>query len=521
MINIRYVDNFSRAIDIVEDRGALKNVLLQSRSARVLSEAETHFWNFAQKAIHRDFDMAYAKGIDKLATLDKKISLQPNLTSTFVKEATTGITMGAGGLAGWLVGYVYNDSTSNLILHEHGHALADQLIYTNAKPVTTTISEYWFHQRNWTNWLHATREGAPANVTHISTGDGPSAFGATLTAAEKSLLLSGAGVGSEALLNIFIATLGLISIRQKHRVLGASLLGFALIAHSHAHSYIRRYEGILTNGWDPSVGTGGGDDPLNISYHLAQILNCDPATAYQILYYGYALVPIAIVGLLALLILKSTDTIPDEAVLTHLLTTEDPAVKRALAEVEIEMDHEIQTIPQERLVYQMSERLLEKLKSEPVFEKTRKEITEVYKSKFEHPLGWSDRLKIVASITATVAYLCLSFKLKALFTPLAYTFVAAQAVCTVFDIIQTIHDLKNQALSTLAKALSVSRTTISVATLITVSILLFTPGANTALITFLLVASILRLLLYIAQVWEIRRIAQSHLSRAPALSSPL
>ena len=146
------------------------------------------------------------------------------------------------------VGLSYGQSQSNLILHEYGHAWAAKKIWPEAKTVVSANALHWLKERNWYNWFWGVRQDAPGNWTGIQGPRGPlSEFGKSLTPVEQGLFIAGAGLGSELILTSTVAGLGLLALKRKHRVLGASLLGSALILHTGAFSYIRRYPELLVS----------------------------------------------------------------------------------------------------------------------------------------------------------------------------------------------------------------------------------------------------------------------------------
>lgn len=511
MLDCNYVTSFSTSIAGTEDRSEIKKILIDGRARRFSSEKGTYFWNFAQKAIHRSFDAEYAKGMKKLADSTEKISLHSSLSTVFVKEGVQGTKIGAGALASWFLAWVYGNSMSNLILHEEGHAWACKLIYNDVSPETHTNAWHWLKTHNWYNWFWGVREGGPGNYTTIPTGP-LTEFGKFLSDDAKALLIDGGGIGAELALNLFIASMGLLAIRNKHRILGASLLMFALSAHSAAHSYIRR----------SSVAIAGGD-PLEIGEDISRILNCDFSTAFQLLYWGYLLLPIALVGLMAAAFLKPTHAIPDEFVLMRLLAEKSGDLSMILTEVEIELDKEIQKLPKEQGICLITRALLQKIHANPqassLFNETREILNKEYKGKFYRQFNWSDRLRIVAAITATLAYFVLGILknstvpiLKEVFTAVTATFIVSQTISLIFDIMQSISDWHNQSLSHLAKGLSISRTTLSIASLaITIGFLL-TPGLNATFLIVLTTLVALRVIIYIAHTWEIRRLVHSRLA---------
>lgn len=531
-INLEYINCFSKQIE--ETSGEeLKKVLCSGREVRVLSGKNTYFWNFCQKGLNHDFDAIYARGIEKFViTSSNKVKslinrISPKIPlSEMAKKMLKASAIGVGGFAGWLVGLVYTVSMSNLILHEYGHAWAVNQLQTGANPIVNAVAKFWLEKGNWTNWFWGVRQGALGNWTGTTNPRAPlTDFGKSLTSDQRELFIFSAGIGAELVLNLTIAGLGLLALRKKQRVLGASLLGFALISHSAAHSYIRRSPELLSV-W---VGKPGGDPPL-IARYLAKLLGCSNVEAFRLLWYGYLFFPLALLGLLIALFIKSPEEVPDESVLMRLLLEKNPpfAFRKILAEVEIEMSSEIEKMDEKNsgeLVWKICDRLISKIKNQSemrtIFEKTRSQISKELKGRVGHYVTFSFRLRMVAAIAAFVAYQLrdVSQHLIPALAPAFYyltgIFIIAQGVSLLLDFIQTGLDLCNEKLSILAKTISISKLVLSIATFAFITAALFTPGLNGMILSVLIITALIRLILFCIQLIEIRMLSARVAKRAP------
>lgn len=525
-INLDYINNFSNKVERSSLNG-LQQVLRDGRELRLGSGKKVHFWNFEQKKVHQAFDQVYARGIERLATAS------PSKISTFTskiickspfsdatRKAALAAKIGLSGFAGWLVGKVYTQSMSNLILHEYGHAWAMNQTYDDANPHVSANAKYWLEQGDWSKWFWGVRTGAPGNWT--SSAGGPlTALGNWLTPTDRDLFISFAGVGAELVVNSLIAGLGLIALKKKHKALGASLLGFALISHSAGHSYLRRCTELLKE-WDPKAG----GDPPRIALDLSSILGCSPVEAFRFLYYGYLFAPLALLAALVFLFIKPTQEIPDECVLMRLLTENNSLeLKKVLAQVEVEMGVEcgkmesLEEKEKEQLMIRLSDRLIEKIKENRetclLFKNTRRQISQELKGKVNPYVNFAFRLRGIAMIVAFLAYQVrlisqeLAPKLLQLFNFLAGLFIIAQSISFILDCVQTVSDVFNERITQLTKVISVARTSLSLATLVIISTSLFVPGLNAITLPFLIISSVVRLVFFAIHIREMRKMAVS------------
>ncbi len=526
MIDSLYINNFSNEVTNTPP-GELKEILLAGRGMRVESAQKTHFWDLEQKKLHRAFDSIYALGIQRLAetTPSKLPLLVDRISPRFPaggKEAVQAAKIGLGGYAGWLVGWGYGKSQSNLILHEYSHAWAAKKIYPETDPKVSVNALHWLKERNWYNWFWGIRQDAPGNWT--SYAGGPlSEFGKSLTPLERNLYITSAGLGSELILTSAVAGLGLLAIKRKHRVLGASLLGFSVISLSGAHSYIRRYPELLVS--PDGVAKG---DPGEIATGLSSLWDISKSEAFRILWYGYLFVPILLFTCLAILLVKPLQDIPDECVLMRLLTQEDKSfeLRKILLEVELDMAseckqmEELSTENQEKLTLKACDALIKKIKANPetraLFKKIRKEIAKEIKGS-NHLGGLKFKLQEIAAIVAFTAYQIRNLELANIFPKLIYylsgLFLIAQSICTLYDCIQTVRDLANEKFSALAKGISIARAALSIATLIVIAPTLYAPVVATYTVPFLIAAAVARLALAGIQYLEMRRISAQQAKR--------
>ncbi|NGX26171.1 MAG: hypothetical protein K940chlam6_00084 [Chlamydiae bacterium] len=516
-----FLNNFSKEVENASP-GKLKEILLSGRAVRVESAQKNHFWDFEQKKLHHDFDTIYTQGVGRLAeSIPSKL---PKLIDRIVpkfpleaKDAGKAVAVGVAGFAGWLVGWVYNNSLSHLILHEYGHAWAANQIYHGANPTVSTGAQHWLNEGNWYNWFWGIRKGAPGNFTSYSYGPGTD-FGNLLSPLERNLFISSAGLGIELALNTTLAGLGLIAIKKKHRALGASLIGFSIVSHSGAHSYIRRFPELL-DAW--SKQTGG--DPPKIASLLSELWNISKVEAFRFLWYGYMLFPIFLIAFLAILIIKPHHDIPDECVLMRLLTAENKSLplQKILTEVELEMASEckqMEKLPKEekeKLTIKVCDALLAKIKkndeTRSLFKETRSEISKEIKGK--NHKSFTFRIKEIASLAAFAAYQVRSLELINAFSKTFYflsgLFLVAQAICVLLDSVQTIKDVANEKLSTFAKCISIAKMSLSIVTLIVITPTLFIAGAAGYAMPFFLAAAVMRLALGVMNHFEMRRISAS------------
>lgn len=540
LINSEYNTNFFNQVEQSSPE-ELKQILREKREIRILSGKRVHFWDLNQKKIHQCFDAIYQRGIEKLARssssemrfLSSKIPLHPSF-SPMDQKAMEAAKIGLGGFAGWLVGRIYVQSMSNLILHEYGHALAIDAIKVDPHPQVSANAKYWLEQGNWYNWFWGIRKGGPGNWTNF--GD-PSAalseFGKWLSPTERGLFVTFAGLGAELAVNSAIAGLGLLAIRRKHRVLGASLLGFSLISHSAAHSYIRRSSELLDH-WTKNPG---GDPPL-IAVDLAALLNSTRVAAFRLLYYGYLFFPLILLGILTFLFMKPAEEIPDECVLMRLLTEcSSFELKKMVTELDIEMGflcermEELEEKKKQELLLNLCDRLIVKIKKSPdtykLFANMQQQMSREIKGSFNVTSTLSFRIQAIANIIALVAYqlrylsLQLVPKISQLINYLAGIFIISQSVSFIIDCTQTIFDLLNKKLSTLLKGISILQTSFSLANLVVISTALFVPGLNTIILPFLIVTALIRFVLFYVYLKESKKVAYSQTKGVVEASSKI
>ena len=528
-INEDKIDLLNQNVSNSSSVDELKKVLYSGHEIRLLSGKNTRFWHFDQKELHRRYDEIYQSGVKKLVDLSQSGSAISSLSSRIQnkifpytgKDAANVAKIGAAGFAGWLVGWVYDQSKSNLILHEYGHAWMANQIYQNANPHVSTISQYWFSKGMWYKWLWGVRKGAPGNWTSYSSGP-LTHFGHSLTPLERNLLITSAGLGAELIANTAVAGLGLLAIRKKQRALGASLIGFSIISNSVAHSYIRRGKELLEH-WN---WRHGGDPPI-IASQLAKFLHATAVQAFRLLYYGYIFLPVVILGLFISMFIKVPHDIPEESVLMRLLVQEkdSPEIKELCARVEIEAYPELQNFEaktkdqQEKAIVKITDLLLQKIhensKANALFNKVRTQISKELKGTVGHYLNYAGRLRAMASIFAFAAYELRNIThellpaLKGIFTFLSSAFVVLQSIASMIDIAQMVHDLANPKLSHITKAISVAQTILSITTTVVISVALFTATLNGMILPFLLIAAAVQLVFFGIKFLERRRLGDT------------
>lgn len=108
MINSSYIKHFSAEVTNTSPE-RLKGVLLIGRNMRAESARKTHFWDFEQKRLNREFDSIYALGIQRLAetTPSTLPLLVDRISPKFpigAKEVVQAAKIGLGGFAGWASG---------------------------------------------------------------------------------------------------------------------------------------------------------------------------------------------------------------------------------------------------------------------------------------------------------------------------------------------------------------------------------------------------------------------------------
>ena len=525
-----------------------QSLLAQGRELRLLSDKHAPFWDLSQKKIHRLFDAAYGSGIDILAqqsslSLNARMGFRMTQNETIQKTAHAGA--GAlGGFSGWLLGLLYTHSMSHLILHEQGHGWAMQMLFKECEPQLSTNAQYWLEKGEWGKWIRGEREGGPGNWEHLPSLNSQgnpyelTVFGKSLTENQRALWISGGGLLAEMAANTLLATLGLLAIRKKQRFFGGALLGFALISHSAAHSYLRRYDG-----WPPSSFThSDGADPLQISHFLSKEYGCSLYEAFQALRVSYALFPLVFLGALSLFLFYSPPEIPDEIVLIRLLREQDRSallreLARPLTEVEVETDLErLELAKQEaasggsseerrsltRKKRAFAEKIMDKVLAKIhdnkgaflLFNKMKKEMEAELKGKLQATLPKTSSLRAVAGVTALVAQALLSLQ-ATLFPKVAIavslfknTFFVAQGICSLLDVMQLVNDLRNEALSFKAKMFSTMRTVINLASCLLMAISFFVPGLNLFIIPCVLVFTGAGLLLTWLNFREINSLAR-------------
>lgn len=527
LINNNYIKSFSNRVDF-GSRADVKTALIEGKQKRLQSGKNGYFWDLERRELHAAFDAVYARGIEKLAknasneTLSLTGRVQTKMPLSEVgKTAVRIASIGLSGFAGWLVGLVYTQSMTNDIIHEYGHYWADNMMMSDSNPVVSTNAQYWLQHGEWRKWFWGDRDGGPGNWT--SHGNSPlTEFGKLFSPVERDLFTTSAGLGAELIVNTTIAGLGLYAIRKQKYTLGAALLGFALISHSAAFSYIDRIPELLVKDMPFPVPSG---DPAHITADLSNLLGWTTQEAYHLLYYGYLFFPVVVLGFLCTLFFRAPQEIPDECVLMHLLmsTTNSEEMRKMLAEVEVEMAAEctkLETLEEgkekQELTWKICHNLIEKIKENsktlPEFEKVREQVIEEVNGKLEKTTSSIlFRMRGVANIAAFIAYQIFTIgptlipALANAFYYLSGTFVVLNGISVVMEGIQTIKDLFNEKLSQLAKALSVGRTVISLVTLVVVTLSLFVPGLNFITVPAIVISLVIRTILYLLHLYEVRR----------------
>lgn len=510
--------------DVINARpNKLKEVLLEGRQIRLESGKSTPFWDLEQKKLHSRFDALYAKGIERLA--QKAPSKLPALMERAVPRipfqgmAATAAKIGLGGVAAYLIGFVYNNSKSNLIIHEYGHAWAAHAIWSNVQTKVSTIAQYWIKMGDFWKWFDGVREGSPGNWTSFSFPNGPSHlthFGEHLTAVERDLFITSAGLGAELVLNSTIAGLGLLAIRRKQRVLGVSLIAMTIAPFSGGHSYIRRWPELLHK-WTP-IKSG---DPAQIAKDMSAVFDISKVDAYRILWYGYIFLPILLLGLMAIALFKPISEVPKECVLMRMLAEgkDHLPLQKILTQVELENAesckemHKMSQDEKEKLVVKLSDTLLRKIKENPeakaLFKETHKTLEKELKK--DQPLNFTMKIKGAAALISLVAYQIRSLDLVKAMAPVFFfltgLFLFAQSLCVLLDGVQTIKDLANEKLNTRIKTLSVAKTALSVIALAGISALLFVTGLAPFAIPFFIAIVVAQVGILALRHLENRRLA--------------
>lgn len=516
-------------------------LLSEGRRIRRISAKNTRFWQFSQKMLHADFDAFYKVGVRHLAReslREEGSSLEGSLAPEIgVREGAVKVgkcaAMRLGLFAGWGLGYIfYTKPMANLILHEQGHAWAEQLIYHNTAPKTRTNAQYWLDRGDFASYFAGRREGGPGNycALHVRKDSAhPIAltdWGERLTSNQRKLFIMGGGLGIELLFNTLLAVLGSVAIKKKKRVLGSSLLGLALVSHSAAHSYIRRY---YTSGHNLSA------DPPTLTRLLAKELHLSHAQAFRILDVGYILLPLMVVSAVSLLLLNAPSDIPEEEVLLRMLKESAPESKEhlelALMLKEIEIDYHSERVALEALgetsVARRRKKLLAgKMKNElmkrvytnrhtcRLFKRTEKAMQKELKGALAAHLPWTYRIRILAALCATFAYALIHVmrevldKAQPLLSWLCGIFVVASVVSVLVDCTQTLAALRNERLSRYAKGLSVLRTAVSLTATVLICVALFNPLVYPLFLPLLITSSLLGLIVATLQHCEMKRLAR-------------
>jgi len=499
LVDESYLNTLSEGV-VNARSNKLKEVLLEGRQVRLESGKSTPFWDVEQKQLHARFDALYAKGTGRLSreVPSNLPMLMERVTPRipFQGIAAKAAKMGLGGLAGYLIGSVYNNSKSNLIIHEYGHAWAGHVIWSNVQTKVSTLAQYWIKMGDFWKWFDGVREGAPGNFTSFAFPNGSphlTHFGEHLTAAERSLFISSAGLGAELILNSTVAGLGLLAIRRKQRVLGVSMIAMTLAPFSGGHSYIRRWPGLLHK-WTP-IKNG---DPAHIARDMSTVFDISKVDAYRILWYGYIFLPILLLGLMAIALFKPVSEVPKECVLMRMLAEgkDQPALQKILTEVELENAekckemHKMSQEEKEKFVVKLSDTLLSKIQknseTKALFNETHKTLEKELKK--DQPLNFTMKIKSAAALVSLVAYQIRSLDLVQAMAPIFYfltgLFLFAQSLCVLLDGVQTIKDLANEKLNTRIKALSVAKTALSVVSLAGITAVLFVSSLTPFAIPF-------------------------------------
>ncbi|MDN3506700.1 MAG: hypothetical protein P0S96_05680 [Simkaniaceae bacterium] len=521
-VNVDYLETLDKVV--TNSRvNSLKEVLLHGRELRLESGKSTPFWDIEQRQLHAKFDALYTRGVERLSreAPSKLPALIERVTPRipFQGIASMAAKIGLGGLAGFLVGSVYNNSKSNLIIHEYGHAWAAHAIWSNVQTRVSTLAQYWIKVGDFWKWFDGVREGAPGNYTSFRFPNGPphiTHFGEHLTAAERSLFISSAGLGAELVLNSTVAGLGLLAIRRKQRVLGVSLIAMTLAPFSGGHSYIRRWPGLLHK-WDPPPN----GDPARIAKLMGEVFNISNVDAYRILWYGYIFLPILLLGLMAIALFKPVSEVPKECVLMRMLADgkDQPALQKILTEVELENAEKCQAMAKmnqeekEKLIVTLSDSLLSKIKAEPetraLFKETHNTLEKELKK--DQPLNFTMKMKSVAALVSLVAFQIRSLDLVAAMAPVFFiltgVFLFAQSLSVLLDGVQTISDLANEKLNTRIKALSVAKTALSAVSLAGITAVLFVSSLVPFAVPFFIALVVAQVSILALRHLENRRLA--------------
>lgn len=553
----------------------LRTLLVTGRKMRLLSGKNSHFWDASQRALHRRFDAIYAQGLERLAetTFDpKEASLQDRLTPTITlteaaKKAQGAAAIGLGGFGGWLMGhflwarptlsefgqgYEYTLSHPSIDHYPELHSgskLLDPFKENNFSPSSPDGREVQIEDK--------TKLTPPKNLSQLIT------LGKELSMPNHQDLYDvGKILGTELLLNTLLGALGILAIKSKQRFLGSALLGFALAAHLGAYHDMRQFQDNLISNLQMRLL-----DTLNKGSQLGEALSSDLPTqsvesskefetvnrelqtrsseVFHLLNIGYLLCPFVILGTLALLILNSSPDIPKELVLTRMLSQKDltPEVHRELGqiltEIEIEFDEEkksIETLGEGKaalrkrklLAGKIFRKLQHKVKENritaQVFKQTEKAMQKEIKGELAARLPKTYRLRVVASMSAFVAY-ALSRITKevfptftALINAFLGIFIAAQGICLILDGIRTVSDLGNERLTGYVKVISVLRLFVSTTTFVLMCLALFVPPFSPLFLPILLTSVLVGLGLGYLQNSEMKRLATlyDHIADTPA-----
>lgn len=360
---------------------------------------------------------------------------------------------GLAFLAGGALGNKFVESGASLVTNLYARLGVMKLFWHGVQPeVNSTFLNYLFGRASFDAdyvMVHVPFMGfanrTPINGPHMSfsVSDTLTNLGYRAYAADPSNELAHApyydmaGIGAETLLNCSLATAGLVAIRAKYRKIGASILGFSFVSHvvswakfffesrldvTSENNLIRGTAYFLNARWITS-GTGS---PYALREFLSRVLHITPKTSTNLLFFGYLLLPIAAVALMAGIILPKEEGNEGEAA----------------------------------------------------------------------PMSTTDMLRLTAGVATTIAQSIMrvasasAIHLTTAFKLLSSVSVLAQGVTCFLDCAETYRDLTNARLSDARKGLSVAKSILSIATLVSFTALLCIQGP---LATVLIVTTLARI----------------------------